>query len=503
MDNRRTLRTTGTTFAVLFVAALAAGSARPALLAAGSFADPAFERVWTRSDQLVADGQANRSWYWGPQPNTGGLMEDYANAPGGQRLVQYFDKSRMEINDPNGDRSSGFFVTNGLLTDELISGSMQVGDAATLPRGPSCSNVSGDADDPNAPTYNSFRSVASVAPGVGRRDPNKRGLAATETINRSGATSSDPSKASVPGVTYVYYEPATQHNIPQVFWTFLNQQGPVIESGQQVVRPLNDPWFYASGYPVSDAFWARVKVAGQYQDVLIQAYERRVLTYNPANPPAFQMEMGNIGQHYYDWRYKNATCGPSTSATPAPKAPTNTPTPRPQATATPLPPTATPRTNQPPGVGVPVQLAPGVTMTLRERAADQTTGTYPFSCDRFMVWVFTFDNTTGRPFALTLDPGALTQTDNKGTTYDQSNNCLGPDKGAGGVFEDQQPPNGVRSVPAATNQAGWLKVDLTKNALPPDRVYFDLSVTINGKRLQFRHAVPTDMYTPCGDLCGP
>ena len=50
------------------------------------------------------------------------VREPYADAPGGTRLVQYFDKSRMEINNPGGDRTSKFFVTNGLLSIELISG---------------------------------------------------------------------------------------------------------------------------------------------------------------------------------------------------------------------------------------------------------------------------------------------------------------------------------------------------------------------------------------------
>ena len=53
----------------------------------------------------------------------------YKNAPGGQRLVQYFDKSRMEINNPGGDQNSPFYVTNGLLAAELITGRMQVGEA--------------------------------------------------------------------------------------------------------------------------------------------------------------------------------------------------------------------------------------------------------------------------------------------------------------------------------------------------------------------------------------
>ena len=44
-------------------------------------------------------------------------------------------------------------------------------------------------------------------------------------------------------------------------------------------------------------------VGGQQQDVLVQAFERRVLTYTPANPDAFKVEMGNIGRHYFQWRY--------------------------------------------------------------------------------------------------------------------------------------------------------------------------------------------------------
>ena len=47
---------------------------------------------------------------------SGAIDEDYAGAPGGKRVVQYFDKSRMEINDPDSpDAGTIWFVTNGLL----------------------------------------------------------------------------------------------------------------------------------------------------------------------------------------------------------------------------------------------------------------------------------------------------------------------------------------------------------------------------------------------------
>jgi hypothetical protein len=41
--------------------------------------------------------------------------------------------------------------------------------------------------------------------------------------------------------------------------------------------------------------------------VLFQAFERRILTYTPCNEAAFQVEMGNVGLHYYDWRYGTAS----------------------------------------------------------------------------------------------------------------------------------------------------------------------------------------------------
>ena len=61
--------------------------------------------------------------------------------------------------------------------------------------------------------------------------------------------------------------------------------------------------FYATGYPITEAYWASVKVAGVTQDVLMQCFERRCLTYTPGNPAGWQVEAGNVGRHYYQWRY--------------------------------------------------------------------------------------------------------------------------------------------------------------------------------------------------------
>ncbi|HUP27724.1 MAG TPA: hypothetical protein VM409_04755 [Chloroflexia bacterium] len=263
----------------------------------------AFNNVYDRTDTLVATGRVKRTFFWGPQP-IWTTRELYVDDPTGTqtRLVQYYDKSRMEVNNPNGNKNDPFYVTNGLLTVELISGMMQTGNTTFETRKPAQVNVAGDFDDPTAPTYASF--VGKANAGGDKPDPNKRGQKATATLNREGVVGNDPSKANVAGTDIVYYDDVTKHNIPRAMWDFLNAQGLVRRNNQVVTEPLNTPWFYATGRPISDAYWARVKIAGKPNiDVLIQAYERRVLTFVPSNPAGFQVEMGNIGAHYKDWRY--------------------------------------------------------------------------------------------------------------------------------------------------------------------------------------------------------
>jgi Lamin Tail Domain len=283
------------------------------------FADPAFESLWNRTDALVARGRVKRGFYWGPTPYSGALNEEAEESPGGKHLVQYFDKGRMEINNPNAKKDDPFYVTNGLLAVELISGLQQNGVKAYQNRGPANINLASDADDPSAPTYQSFNGVSNI-PGA----PNERKSAAAvgsvvrTAIDRQGNTKPWPQEHPDYGVRIAYFEPATGHNVPDVFWDYLNQQAKIIQDGQLVTGPLFYPWLVATGYPISEPYWSYVKVAGSYTDVLIQAYERRVLTYVPHFQVGFKVQMGNIGQHYYDWRYLNAGGSPG----PGPATPT-------------------------------------------------------------------------------------------------------------------------------------------------------------------------------------
>lgn len=247
------------------------------------FADPAFRDLWARADLPVAGG-AGRSWTWGALPGER-RYERYDQAPGGARLVQYFDKARMEIGDPAGNRRSPWFVTTGLLVVEMISGRVQVGATTFAPRAPAAIPVAGDlAANPGAPTY------AMLAPLAGAgREPPRLGQPVSATFGPAGS-GADPDLAR-PETAIARYDEVTGRNVPLVFERFMEQQ-----------RAWLDPLF-VFGRPVTEPFWTRARVGGREMPVLVQAFERRVLTYTPANPEPWQVEMGNVGQHYLRWRH--------------------------------------------------------------------------------------------------------------------------------------------------------------------------------------------------------
>jgi hypothetical protein len=278
----------------------------PAQLSAQSFADSAFQSVWQRTDKPVADGRVARSWVWGPNPFTEATYEPYAEAPGGTRLVQYFDKSRMEINNPYGDRSSQWFVTNGLLVREMVDGRIVTGASSYTQVSPSQEAVAGDyaVVNPNCPTYATFQFLSW------QRADNRTGQAATAIIAKDASTWDDPSKAGYAGTLITYYEGTLGHNVPKVFWDYMNQSGMIYEGGSYRTGKVVD-WLFAFGYPVTEPYWMRAMVGGVEKDVLVQLFERRVLTYTPSNAAGWQVEMGNVGRHYYNWRYGGQTPPPT------------------------------------------------------------------------------------------------------------------------------------------------------------------------------------------------
>ncbi len=122
---------------------------------ASAFADQAFADQWQAGEAVTPN-------FWGPLDTArDGRREEYND---GTRVVQYFDKGRMELT--NGA------VTNGLLATELLTGNMQLGDRIFTKFPPSTAAMAGDqntTDEPAPgvplPTYAVVSSVKELTQG--------------------------------------------------------------------------------------------------------------------------------------------------------------------------------------------------------------------------------------------------------------------------------------------------------------------------------------------------
>ncbi|HYI15869.1 MAG TPA: hypothetical protein VEX37_10795 [Thermomicrobiales bacterium] len=305
-----------------------------ALVGAEEPGTDAFRRTWERTDKPVADGAVNRTWMWGDKAFSGVLAEDYVESPEGVRDVQYYDKARMEDNDHRG--VDPWDVTNGLLVVELVTGRMQVGDNEFQDRAPAEIGVAGDPTDTTGPTYAAIANVMYTPPYAD-------GQAITMKIDRNGEISDDPALAQH-GVTAAHMVEldGLDHQIASPFWAFMNSEALVHEDGENVTDLLFENAFYATGFPLAEAFWATVTVGRTPQDVLIQCFERRCLTYTPGNEPGWEVEAGNVGQHYYGWRYDGSGSEPTPTSTVTEPAETSVPaTETASVTGTAVSPTAT------------------------------------------------------------------------------------------------------------------------------------------------------------------
>jgi hypothetical protein len=266
-----------------FVAAIAVVLSMTVARAADEFAAPAFAQRWQQDEQIVPN-------FWGPLANARpGQYEQYLT-PGTcpraipchvapieptseRRLVQYFDKGRMELTISAG----GPTVTAGLLVEEMVTGRVQIGDTQFVDQAPATVPVAGDADNP-FPLYRDLSSGAAVAPTALVGAPVQLLLTPTGGSTVTAFTAD-------PATIGAARDDQTGHVLPRAFADFRARVG-----------------LETVGLAVTEPFWADVKIAGTTRRIMIQAFERRVLTYNPANPPAFRVEFGNVGQQYVAWR---------------------------------------------------------------------------------------------------------------------------------------------------------------------------------------------------------
>lgn len=254
--------------------------------AAAGYASPLIQANWDQAERV----QPN---FWGPLATArDGQMEPYKEGPDGKRLVQYFDKARMEQFDPKAH------VTTGLLTVELKSGKVQLGDSTFEQRVPAQINIAGDPGTSGL----TYADLSKLAEFYDASSPNTYSAYIYTDDHQFTPLTAQNSKPY-----------AAQFDVPAPGDTFKYIADPSNHYGQVVYAPFQDfidrltasgvPVDQTPGYPISPVVVAQVPIGGKPTTVFVQAFERRVLTYNPNNPAAFRVEFGNIGQHYYRWRY--------------------------------------------------------------------------------------------------------------------------------------------------------------------------------------------------------
>jgi len=263
------------------------------LQAASAFADPQFQQTWQQGESGVPN-------FWGPLATArDGQREAYKEGTGGQRLVQYFDKARMEL-----AHFPFTGVTTGLLTIELKTGAMQTGDAAFEQKQPAKVGLVGDPGS-SGPTYSD---LALLPEKDVRTSPSAASAVAPYFYQdgKFGQAQNLPDRASkIPQSRFSYRldEPSGRYG-QYVFYPFWDY-----------IQSLPLPVSQTTGYAISPLIWVHATVGGRPTEVLVQAFERRVLTWNESNLSGKEVEFGNIGQHYYTWRYGS---NPSPQAATAP-----------------------------------------------------------------------------------------------------------------------------------------------------------------------------------------
>ncbi len=114
-----------------------------------------------------------------------------------------------------------------------------------------------------------------------------------DLLNHTGAQFLPPEgfiegTMSVVGGQFVPYSSqlasAPGYIVPDYFWTYINRAD-LFPHG----------WLHDVGLPLTGTFEAEITVNGLPQLVVLQAFERAILSYNPTNPAEWQIERANVG----------------------------------------------------------------------------------------------------------------------------------------------------------------------------------------------------------------
>ncbi|HYI13876.1 MAG TPA: hypothetical protein VEX37_00680 [Thermomicrobiales bacterium] len=254
--------------------------------------DPAIAAVWSATDGPVASDQVERDWMWGPDAISTSV-EYSADSPDGVRRMVYFDKGRLDILDSSASSESDWYVTGALLVTQMLSGQIPFGEDAIVHKTPPSVPVAGDLEQSNPLTYATLAPLASVNGwAIGTEDV--PGLVAGSRVGQpvqalvSGdGTVTDGSVTDSP-IAIAEYDWVTGHNVAAPFAEWVARQ------------PFPAAWLI--GRPVTEPYWHDALLDGEPTRVLVQAFERRILTWTPGQPEGWAVESNNAGLHYRSWR---------------------------------------------------------------------------------------------------------------------------------------------------------------------------------------------------------
>ena len=259
--------------------------------------DPTIQAVWDMTDGQIVSGAAQRAWAFGPEP-IAAAYEYYPQSPTSFREIVYYDKGRLDLLNPQAPPGSIWMVSGALLASELLSGRIQLGEEQFVEREPADIALVGDLDQPEPVTYATLATHSSVAgpeddrttQQAARTESNRNleqvGKHVTEMLHADGSIT--PGLVTDHDVTIVAYEELLGHNVASPFAGWATSLG---------LPALN-----LLGLPVTEPYWIETLIDGDPTLVLIQAFERRTLTYTPSNPEGWRVESGNVGLHYRLWR---------------------------------------------------------------------------------------------------------------------------------------------------------------------------------------------------------
>jgi hypothetical protein len=187
-------------------------------------------------------------------PITGLVLEDGL-------AIQYFEKGRIEDHYA-AEPDANWGIMYGRLTAELI------------------------ARDPNWPvnaTSITYAQLREATEPRYRHDP---------PAGFGGGTAIVPRVIGAPGLAgdgvFVPYDPqlrsARGSYVPLAFWSYITRR-----------EYFPGGWLHDIGLPMSDPLTLETTKNGEARTITMQAFERTVLTYDPRNPPDWQIERGNLG----------------------------------------------------------------------------------------------------------------------------------------------------------------------------------------------------------------